>query len=236
MPALSPSALLLVWEEGLHSPPAARPLALLGGLAPERDRDEFERLSVGRRDFELLGLREAAFGGRIDAVAGCAACGEPLELSFDVSELEPGPARESGSHELVALGFEVRFRLPATTDLVAVAGEAEVADAREALLARCVLDPPLESLPEPAREAVVRRMAELDPLANIELELACPACDETGSVAFDIASFLWTELDAAARRTLEDVHVLASAYGWREEDVLALPPERRRAYLELAGR
>jgi hypothetical protein len=236
VPTLSPSALLLVWEEGLHSPPAARPLALLGGLAPDRDPEELDRLSVGRRDFELLGLREAAFGGRIEAVADCPGCGELLELSFDVSELDPGPAAESGSHVLAALGFEVRFRLPATADLVAVAGEAEVADAREALLARCVLDPPLESLPKPAREAVVRRMAEVDPFANVELELACPACGEAGSVAFDIASFLWTQLDAAARRALEDVHVLASAYGWREEDVLALGPERRRAYLELAGR
>jgi hypothetical protein len=227
--------LLLVWEEGLHSPPTTRPLALLGRLAPGRDTEELARLSVGRRDLELLGLREAAFGGRIEAVADCPDCDELLELSFDVSELEPGLSFAGDHHELAADGLQVRFRLPATADLVAVAGEADVADARTELLARCVLDPPAESLPPTVREALVERMAELDPFANVEFELACPVCGGAGSVAFDIASFLWTELDTAARRTLQDIHVLASAYGWREEDVLALGPDRRRAYLELAG-
>jgi hypothetical protein len=236
VPALSPSALLLAWEEGLHSPPAARPLVLLGALGPARSRDEIARLSVGRRDAELLALRSEAFGSRIDAVADCPACGEPLELSFEASDLEPGAPSESSSHQLAADGFEVLFRLPATADLVAAAAEADLPNARAALLARCVLDPPVAGLPDTVLLAVVERMAELDPFANVELELACPECGAVGSVAFDIASFLWTELDGAARRTLDDVHLLASAYGWREDDVLALSADRRRAYLELAGR
>ena len=236
MPALSPSALLLVWEEGLQSPPAARPLALLRGLAPERDADELALLSVGRRDAELLALRARAFGGLVDAVADCPACGELLELSFDASEVEPGAEpRLEDTHELAALGFDVRFRLPTTDDLGAAGREPDVASARDALLARCILEPPPATIPEPVRDAVARAMAELDPFANVELELACPACGEAGTVTFDIASFLWAELDAGARRTLEEVHVLASAYGWNEEDVLALGPERRRVYLELAG-
>jgi hypothetical protein len=32
---------------------------------------------------------------------------------------------------------------------------------------------------------------------------------------------------------LRDVHELASAYGWRESEILALSPQRRQAYLEL---
>ena len=36
--------------------------------------------------------------------------------------------------------------------------------------------------------------------------------------------------------TLRDVHGLAAAYGWREEDVLRLSPTRRQIYLELARR
>jgi hypothetical protein len=34
---------------------------------------------------------------------------------------------------------------------------------------------------------------------------------------------------------LLEVHALASHYGWTEPDVLALPPARRRAYLEMVG-
>ncbi len=43
---------------------------------------------------------------------------------------------------------------------------------------------------------------------------------------------LWSEVESWAWRTLFDVHVLASAYGWSEAAVLALGP-RRDLYLEL---
>jgi hypothetical protein len=49
---------------------------------------------------------------------------------------------------------------------------------------------------------------------------------------FDIASFFWTEIAAEAKRLLGEVHILASAYGWREADILSLNPLRRRFYLE----
>ena len=42
-------------------------------------------------------------------------------------------------------------------------------------------------------------------------------------------------LDAWARATLLDVHLLATAYGWSEPEVLALSALRRRYYLELSG-
>ncbi len=51
----------------------------------------------------------------------------------------------------------------------------------------------------------------------------------------DIGRFLWREVSVAARRMLAEVHLLASAYGWAERDILALCPVRRAAYLELAG-
>jgi hypothetical protein len=34
---------------------------------------------------------------------------------------------------------------------------------------------------------------------------------------------------------LRDVHTLASAYGWKEDEVLHLTPARRHAYLELVA-
>jgi hypothetical protein len=51
---------------------------------------------------------------------------------------------------------------------------------------------------------------------------------------FDVADYLWQELHAWAKDVLRSVHALAVAYGWREADVLALSPTRRRIYLELA--
>ena len=74
------------------------------------------------------------------------------------------------------------------------------------------------------------------PGAWTELALACPECGHRWTETFDIVSFLWAELDSCAHRLVGDVHSLASAYGWRESDVLALSPSRRQAYLELVPR
>ena len=48
------------------------------------------------------------------------------------------------------------------------------------------------------------------------LAIECPACGRAADVPFAIATFLWREVDAWARRTLREVHALARAYGWSE--------------------
>jgi hypothetical protein len=87
--------------------------------------------------------------------------------------------------------------------------------------------------------AVQRRIAETveaaDPGADLALSIACPECGAATRAELDIASYLWTELDAWARDVLLDVHLLATAYGWSEPEILALSPTRRRYYLELCA-
>ena len=51
--------------------------------------------------------------------------------------------------------------------------------------------------------------------------------------ALDVAADFWLELHAWARGMLREIHTLARAYGWREADILALSPARRRHYLQL---
>jgi len=82
----------------------------------------------------------------------------------------------------------------------------------------------------PQREA---RLSLADPHADIRLDLDCSACQARWQAPFDIVPFLWSAVDAWALRLLRDVHRLARAYGWREADILALSPPRRRCYLEL---
>jgi hypothetical protein len=77
-------------------------------------------------------------------------------------------------------------------------------------------------------------MAEADPQADVQLNLSCPQCAAAWSAPFDIEAFLWTEIAAWAGRTLQEVHGLARAYGWREQDILSLSATRRRIYLEMA--
>ncbi len=76
-------------------------------------------------------------------------------------------------------------------------------------------------------------MEEADPQGNVQLALDCPACGHRWLQAFDILTYLWREIDDWAQRTLREVHLLASAYGWSEQAILALSARRRHMYLEM---
>jgi hypothetical protein len=91
------------------------------------------------------------------------------------------------------------------------------------------------ALPGEVVAAVAARMAEADPQAEVQLALTCPVCAYRWQATFDILSFFWQEINDWAQRILREVHTLATAYGWREADILALSPRRRQFYLEMVG-
>jgi hypothetical protein len=93
----------------------------------------------------------------------------------------------------------------------------------------------VEELPAEVVQAVLDHMLASDPQADVQLALACPSCGHGWQVTFDIVSFFWNELDTWAHRTMQEVHILASAYGWRETDILAMNPWRRQCYLEMVN-
>ncbi|MGV9847836.1 T4 family baseplate hub assembly chaperone [Streptomyces sp. NPDC003442] len=119
--------------------------------------------------------------------------------------------------------------------------------ARRALLARCIVSVhrsgrpvaadrlPAAELPEPVQRRLAEAAERADPAADVTLNVACPECGEATRAELDIASYLWAELDHWARDLLLDVHLLATAYGWSEPQILALSPLRRRYYLELCA-
>ncbi|WP_255954114.1 hypothetical protein [Streptomyces odontomachi] len=125
-------------------------------------------------------------------------------------------------------------------------GATAAEEARFALLRRCVVTvrqdgvprdvgTAVRALPDRVRQALSEAAATADPGADVTFGVNCPACGEATRAELDIATYLWTELDAWARDLLLDVHLLASAYGWTEPEILALSPLRRRYYLELCA-
>ncbi len=235
MTDLTQVALLTAWERGTGQPAGRRALGLLMTAAED---DDLESLSIGERDAGLLTLRERLFGPAVAAVASCPRCGERQELAFVVDDIRVPRPDPPPDLALALDGYDVRFRLPTGVDLDALAGEDDVDSAAELLLDRCLVATACGAgeLPGSVIAAVAELMAEADPQADIRLTLWCDACDHEWSAPFDIADFLWSEVDAWAWRLLGEVHRLAQAYGWSERDVLALSPLRRQVYLELAGR
>jgi hypothetical protein len=176
-------------------------------------------------------------------MVSCPACGARLELAFSTGDIRAQAPDGVAEVSLVADGYALRARLPNSLDLDALAGCADHAAARAQLIARCVIEAhyvgeplPVADLPQALLTLLAAQMAEADPQADVQLALRCPACGQDWQAHFDIVSFFWSELEAWVQRTLRDVHTLAWAYGWREADILALSPWRRRSYLELVHR
>ncbi|MCS6825312.1 MAG: hypothetical protein NZ553_01725 [Caldilinea sp.] len=243
MRALSAVELLNVWDRGWSRPPYQQAQALLEAGCPDLSPQDIASLSIGQRDRRLLALRELTFGPRLAAVAVCPKCGIQLDIAFNTTDIEDdGWNDASGANEQHSVetdGYSVRFHLPTGADLAALEG-AQTGE-RE-MLQRCIVSAqrdgrPVEpaELPDHVVAAIAQCMAEADPQADVQLALTCPACAHAWQAPFDIVAFFWSEVDAWAKRTLREVHALASAYGWREADILALSPRRRQLYLDLVG-
>jgi hypothetical protein len=239
---LSEVELLEVWERGREVPVSRRGLRLLTASCPERDADEIARLSIGQRDARLLVLRRRLFGEQLVCLGTCPSCRERLESTVEAGHLMPANELEDVPFlDVVADGYEIRARLPNTLDLLAL-DLAGGAPGGQQLLERCLVsvrkaesEVLIAELPTSVLQAVEQRMAEMDPLADLQVELSCPACGHRWEEVFDIGAFLWAEIDGWAQGVLREVHVLASSYGWTEEESLRVGPRRRRQYLELVG-
>jgi hypothetical protein len=240
---LSALELLEVWERGFSATPVERALIILNTAYPDESWESLTKLSIGARDSALLKIREETFGPRTQVLCDCPRCDGTAETSFDVGGVIGGPQGEGEQPLNLRLGeYNVRFRLPDSRDLAAVVSVTDKALAVRQLFERCVIDARHgdsailpEKLPSLVADAVADRIARAEPQSDIELQITCPVCEHSWVSPFDISTFFWSEIVAAAQGLLRDVHRLALAYGWSEEAILAMSAARRQAYLEMVS-
>ncbi|HEY9604353.1 MAG TPA: hypothetical protein V6C85_22245 [Allocoleopsis sp.] len=242
MRSLSALELLKIWEWGRTQPTWSRVLKLLATACPEMPMDKLTQFSIGQRDALLITLRERMFGSQLLSQATCPRCGECLELKFSVADIRL-VSPQAGFIDQISLNvaeYEVSFRLPNSLDLIAIANCNPSVPVEEAFVKSCLLkvarwgeELSVAQWPSHVVDVVVEQMAQADPQANVQLDLSCPTCGHEWQSLFDIVSFFWSEINAWACRILREVHILASAYGWREADILAMSARRRQLYLEM---
>jgi len=229
MHALSDSRLVALWERGRHCSGVTRALLLASESQELAERDPTE-VSIGERDAAILRLRAASFGARLEGYTDCPRCSERLEFDFDCASLV-ADLHEPRGREFKA--GATRFRLPNSGDLIAVAETADIAEATRALLRRCCLDASdTVEWTDALLADIEGRIDALDPGADIRFALTCAACAHAWDARLEIAAWCWDEVEARAQLVLDEVHRLALAYGWSEDQILALGAERRSAYLE----
>lgn len=248
---MTDSDVLNLQESGRFQTTVERALMILSVVYPEMTRQQLAALTIGERDARLLAIRESTFGSALEVFTTCPGCRQELELSLSTRGLRLVTADDCqhADNEFSAEIEEqtVRFRLPDSSDLQAVTACENIDAAQQILLDRCVIDiqgdadrkarmaeTPGMSYSPAFVAALAGQIAKRDPQAEVLLNLQCAECKHEWQSLFDIATFFWSELENHAKRLLNEIHILARVYHWREQDILELTPTRRRWYLEMA--
>jgi hypothetical protein len=228
---LTSTTVLDLWEAGLSMTPAARAVLLLEASGEAR----VAAWPVGRRNQTLLDHYCIGAWAR-EAVADCPVCGSTVEVAFDRLALN-GSAVDSPVRIEVG-DYCVTARPPTVGDLAALPAEAGLAEMGRFLLGLCIVEAVHDGeqvgvgdLPGDVVASVEDALDEADPAADIRFQLTCEDCGATWAEWLDPVVFAWSAVERAARRLATDVHTLALAYGWCEEEILRLSPFRRHLYL-----
>lgn len=236
---------LLLADQGIDD--AALVLALAERLARSEPAVDWVQLSVTDIDTLVMRLRQMVVGPRVSATINCSVpgCDSKVEFSFliDAYLEHQKPAlpknrrgwsvadctTQPGWYQLQGpRGTKARFRLPALSDQMAVAG---TTGAHNVLAARCI-EPADSSAGMRARvETVMSKMAP--PLAGL-LQGSCPDCGAVIAAQFEARAFCLQELRYRARFIYDDIDTLAERYHWSEREILDLPQARRASYAERA--
>lgn len=238
---LSDGQLLQVWEQGFGRTSSERALIMLAACEPDRQPTELCEWSVGERDRRLLQLRQQLFGNQASMTTQCEGCKQPIEFSLALDDLILDQPATTGTLSAELDEWRTTFRVPSAGDMIAIQ-TVPAAARRKDLMKRCILAieqqaekvVEIEDLPPALVERVIAAMARADQQAEIDIGLTCDECGNRWSDRFDIGSFLWRELNDWAQKLLLQVHCLAKAYGWTQEEVLKLSRWRRQVYLGMA--
>jgi hypothetical protein len=244
---LSPAQLLDVVDAGTDRDAAVRGSVLFAAASDDLPRERLEEVTLGARDARILALRCATFGDTLRARVTCPACGSRLSVKIprqEVSRREAISEPEQAMPVRIEEGpLVVEARSPDGRILAAAAACPDEESARRALISGCVrvtgaegaaVDP--MGLPDELLERIGDAIVAADPQAEVGVTMGCAGCGNEWTAILDIAQFFWRELSTTSVQLLDEVHQLATGYGWSEEQVLVLPSRRRREYVErLAG-
>lgn len=239
MKILSAHDLLNVWEKGQSQHDLDRALTLLAATCPDKTFEELAALPIGERDRYLIALRERSFGRSITGFANCPQCNEQLEFSLSTKDILFSQEHYEPQYEFRSGDFLIRFHLPDSYDLASITGCNDIESARATLGKNCVegafkegRQVSIDEIPEDAFTCLSEQMAKTDPQSELMLDLVCPGCEHKWQILFDIVTFFWAEINSQAKRLLDEVHTIALAYGWSENDILSMSPARRQFYID----
>ena len=209
--------------------------ALLTSCGSPREAEFWWSQTVSARIAALVGLLAATES--IDHLKLVACCQRPtcrtrFEFELSMAMLHDSVPGGETVEVLLNGGRPVSLRRPNGRDLHqwnSLKLETRSA-AIDAMLKSLVVEGQATPDDEPALSEI---LSDLDPLVAFKVSCACPVCRSTNEVRVDLEGIVLARLRQKQRALLDEIHTLASHYGWTEADVLAIPPHRRAHYLAM---
>jgi hypothetical protein len=199
--------------------------------------DAIRQLTLGDRAILIIQIRAALLGEKIHALLNCPFCKE--SLSFELSSKSLAPQSIANPVVAYPLKFE-NFLLmvkPVTgAVLEAIAESSSINYSIEQLARLCIVSskPVLpEKLSDELLATVSSKLREIDPQADIVLNLVCPVCNRPFQVPFEIEEYFFNEMAGRLGQLEREIHWIALNYHWSEKEILSLPIAKRKRYIEL---
>ena len=216
-------------------------------------------LLIADRQYLLLKLRELTLGDAIRASIFCPwpDCSKKIAVSFSTDDVPVIESLNKGltyKIELSAEGAfvadsgetyrEICFRLPNGSDqemLASIVVQDEIR-VQTLLLQRCIhsigslqdLDEnKITRLSPLARQEIEQHMEAVAPRVESIMESTCPECGREYAVPFDVQNFFFGELRTYRDLLYREVHYLAFHYHWSEREIMDMPRQKRRTYIEV---
>jgi hypothetical protein len=194
-------------------------------------------LSVGDRQFLIRELAAHIHANSVWLNIACGRCAEKMDVSFRYADLPVKNATGTFPEFTLQLDKKtLRVRVPNGADQEAIAELSEAEQALHMLLQRIVRPVgkgrALFNLDTTAAAAIENAVETVAPELGTTLVAPCPHCAAENHVTVDLYAFV----GKLCRELVADVHQIASAYHWTEQDILALPQQRRKHYLALIDR
>lgn len=197
-------------------------------------------LNLGDRVALILQVRKFVFGDTMQCVLNCPNCQEPLSIDISVNSLVQPPAKSfTNEYSLKFEDFTLTLRPIEAADLEALTENCSSLNPKEKLVRLCIVSskPALpEKLTEEFIVAVSSKLEEIDPQADIVLNLTCPSCNRPFQAPLDVESFFFEEMASRVKQLEKEIHWIALNYHWSEDSILSLPLAKRKRYIELINK
>lgn len=163
--------------------------------------------------------------------ASCSHCGEPFDLSIDLSHpVCRAPSRPAGDVSVETSIGTRRFSIPTGEHEEQAARLPAQADPRRSFARLCGLAETAaddaEQFDEHDLTLIDEALEAASPDIADEIVTACPSCGEQTSSRIDPLGFAFPR----EGDILREIHLIATAYGWLPPDILALPARHRAWY------